>query len=141
VLVSARFLLGYGTKLSLLIEGLGSAYLIGALAYGRRTSCHAILRKSWARFLGRISYSFYLYHPLALACFAPIILRWSLDPFVTAGLIAVTTIVVTLPISLTSFIAVELPFMRLGRFMEGRTERFFRKRRLSDVPAHLPARA
>ena len=71
VMLSARFIFGYASKWSLLFEGFASGALIAALVLGPRFSLHDVLEMKPFRFLGRISYSYYLYHPLALAVFVP----------------------------------------------------------------------
>jgi peptidoglycan/LPS O-acetylase OafA/YrhL len=120
-MMSARLLLGYGSLWSLLVEGTGSAVLIGVLAFGPRLAAHDIFETKPLRFLGRISYSFYLYHPLALALVVPW-LTWVLSeaalaahPFVGSMAIALISVALTIPLAMASYTLVERPMIAVGR--------------------------
>jgi peptidoglycan/LPS O-acetylase OafA/YrhL len=116
-LLSARLLMGYGSRWSLLVEAIASTYIVAALAFARPTSVHKALRTRPFDFLGKTSYSFYLYHPLALSVMVPPLvgLHVSVGPVVAALIISLATIVVALPLAWLSFVIVEVPFMKLGR--------------------------
>jgi peptidoglycan/LPS O-acetylase OafA/YrhL len=121
VLLSARFFLGEGTKWSFLVEGFASAAMIAALVLGPRLAVHDILETKPLRFLGRISYSFYLYHPLALGVFAAILalvvspLWLEAHPFLGSATIAIVTVAVTIPLGYASYALTEKPMIRLSR--------------------------
>jgi peptidoglycan/LPS O-acetylase OafA/YrhL len=121
VMLSARFILGYGSKWSLLFEGLASAALIAALVLGPKFTVHHVLEMKPLRFLGRISYSFYLYHPLALAVFVPTLTimvapSWlQAHPFLGSAAIAITTVAATTLLGYGSFVLTEKPMIQLSR--------------------------
>jgi peptidoglycan/LPS O-acetylase OafA/YrhL len=71
VLIASRFVMGFTSKWALLGEGLAATVLVGLMAHGRDLRGYAWLDARPVRDLGRISYSFYLYHPLFLQILAP----------------------------------------------------------------------
>ena len=115
-LLSARMIIGYSSIWAVLVEGLSAAYLVTALAFGRRWGIHTILETRFLRFLGKISYSLYLYHPLAL----PVIafgLVYRLLPnndLLIIPTLALLTLCGTIPIAWGSFVAIEAPSIRVG---------------------------
>jgi peptidoglycan/LPS O-acetylase OafA/YrhL len=121
MMLTARFILGYGSKWSLLFEGLASAALIAALVLGPRLAIHDVLEMKPLRFLGRISYSYYLYHPLALGVFLPILTiivspSWlQAHPFLATTALAVSTAAATIPLAYGSFVLTEKPMIKLSR--------------------------
>jgi peptidoglycan/LPS O-acetylase OafA/YrhL len=121
VMLSARFLLGYGSNWSVLTEGIAGAVLVGILVGGPRLSLHSLLEMRPIRFIGRISYSYYLYHPMALLLLLPAIIHFmsmsalQAHPFLGSTLIAATTVVAALPLAWASFVLVEKPMIRIGR--------------------------
>jgi peptidoglycan/LPS O-acetylase OafA/YrhL len=120
-MLGARFLLGYSSRWSLLIEGAAAAAVTGLLAYGPRLAVHNLLEWHPIRFLGRISYSFYLYHATALALLVPatgwyMTTPWlNARPFLATLIIATTATVVTTPLAWLSYKLVERPMMQFGR--------------------------
>ena len=121
VMLSARFVLGYGSKWSLLFEGFASAALIAALVLGPRFTLHDVLEMKPLRFLGRTSYSFYLYHPLALGVFVPTLTlmaspSWlQAHPFLGSAAIAITTVGATILLGYGSYVWTEKPMIRFSR--------------------------
>ena len=117
VMLTARFILGYWSKWSLLFEGFASAALIAALVIGPRFALHEVLEIKPLRFFGRISYSYYLYHPLALGVFVPILMivvspSWfQAHPFLGSAAIAITTVGAAIPLGYASFILTEKPMI------------------------------
>ena len=121
VMLSARFVFGYWSKWSLLFEGFASAALIAALVLGPRFALHDVLEMKPLRFLGRISYSYYLYHPLALGVFVPTLTilvspSWlQAHPFLGSAAIAITTVGATISLGYASFVLTEKPMIRVSR--------------------------
>jgi peptidoglycan/LPS O-acetylase OafA/YrhL len=121
LMLTARFFLGYTSKWSLLFEGFGATVLVAALALGPRLAVHTILETKALRFLGRISYSYFLYHPLMLAVFVPILIFiaspvWlDIHPFLGSAVIAIVTVAMTIPLGYVSYLLIEKPMIRLGR--------------------------
>jgi peptidoglycan/LPS O-acetylase OafA/YrhL len=119
VMLTARFLVGYGSRWSLLLEGFASAALIAALVLGPRLAIHDVLERAPLRFLGRISYSYYLYHPLALGVFFPILILvspsgWLDHPFPAGTALAVSTAGAAVFLGYGSFILTEKPMIKLS---------------------------
>jgi peptidoglycan/LPS O-acetylase OafA/YrhL len=120
-MLSARFLLGYASRWSMLIEGAAAAALVGLLACGPRLAVHNLLEWHPIRFLGRISYSFYLYHATTLAVLVPVATwyvtasRLTAHPFLSSLIVAATATAFTIPLAWLSYNLVERPMMRLGR--------------------------
>jgi peptidoglycan/LPS O-acetylase OafA/YrhL len=118
---STRPLLGYGSQWSLVFEAAFSAAIIGILAYGPALSARRALEKPAARFLGQISFSFYLLHPL------PLFAIYSFPPMLDTGLpgvvvafgLFVASVVVILPLAWVSWRFVEVPSTRLARHLFG----------------------
>ena len=120
VMFGARFLFGYASRWSILLEGIGCAGVVGFLAFDRRSLAHRFLEWRPIKFLGRISYSFYLYHATAVYivfALAPLLLPPGIErQSIVGGLImALLCIAVTVPMSFASFVWVERPTMRLGQ--------------------------
>jgi peptidoglycan/LPS O-acetylase OafA/YrhL len=78
----------------------------------------AILVNGFTRFLGRISYSTYLNHPIVIAALFPFY-KWiyalDLSNAVKFGISAVVTITCVIPLSYGTFLLIEKPGIALGR--------------------------
>ena len=120
-LLCARFLLGNGSRWSSLVEGLASATLVALLAFGPRCGLHDLLETRPLRFLGRISYSYYLYHPLTLVLFTSCLFRLNFQsalhasPVVLPMIVALVTVSAAIPLGWASYVLVEKPMIWLGR--------------------------
>ena len=121
IMLNARFLLGYASRWSLLFEGAAAASLIALLAYSSRLSVHNLLEWRPIRFLGRISYSLYLYHATVLALIIPASI-WYMTPsgaqehpFPISGFVALTATLMTIPVAWLSYYLIEQPMIQLGR--------------------------
>ncbi|SAL72988.1 acyltransferase [Caballeronia peredens] len=99
----------------------GSTGLVWAISSGRDTKVLRLLDARWTRALGRVSYSFYLLHFIALYAIAnlmmrtipaTVITRWPLLVMM-AG--CVLSIAITIPIASLSFRYIEKPFTVFGR--------------------------
>jgi peptidoglycan/LPS O-acetylase OafA/YrhL len=120
-MLGARFLLGYSSRWSLLIEGAAAAALVGLLARGPRLGIHRLLEWHPIRFLGRISYSFYLYHVTALLLVVPTTISFitaagaEAHPFLATAIVAPMTVILTVPLAWLSYRWIEHPMMDLGQ--------------------------
>lgn len=96
------------TAITILGETLASGMLIYLIANIRKARIFAVLDTIPARFIGRISYSFYLLHPIGLSL--------ANIPNVTSALVlfALAT-AYTLPMAWLSWRLVEIPFIHLGK--------------------------
>jgi peptidoglycan/LPS O-acetylase OafA/YrhL len=121
VMLTAQILFGYGSTTSLRLEAIGAAVLITVITYGPRLPIHRILEAAPLRFLGRISYSFYLYHPmtfgLTMACLPAMASHSDTEahPFLWSAVIAFLSIVAAIPLGWAGYVWVEKPMVRLGR--------------------------
>jgi peptidoglycan/LPS O-acetylase OafA/YrhL len=59
-----------------ILQGASAAWIVGSLLYGTGQRAHRWLDLPWARFYGRISYSFYLWHELVLIVTARILTHY-----------------------------------------------------------------
>jgi len=120
-LLSARFVLGYESKWSLLLEGINSAILILILVHGPRLAIHRILEMPPLRFLGRISYSYYLYHPLTLKITMGLLpgfftlATMEAQPFLWSAIIALVSVPAAIPFGWAGYVLIEKPASRWGR--------------------------
>jgi peptidoglycan/LPS O-acetylase OafA/YrhL len=99
----------------------GSAGLIWAISSGKEGSLLRILDARWARFLGRISYSFYLLHFIVLYAVGNMLLHVVPTYFVLRQPLTVMlascvlSIGIAIPIAAFAFRFIEKPFTVLGR--------------------------
>jgi peptidoglycan/LPS O-acetylase OafA/YrhL len=125
LLLDARFVFGYWSRASLGVEAIGATLVVAVVAYGPDLRALALLDGSVVRFLGRTSYSFYLYHPVFLSLGVPIVM-WSVSstplaasyPLVVGFLIALATVPPAVVAGKLSFDRVERPAVRWGRRVE-----------------------
>jgi peptidoglycan/LPS O-acetylase OafA/YrhL len=118
VLLLARSILGQGSKYSELVEGCAATVFVAAVVLGPRFALHDILETRTLRFFGRISYSFYLYHPLALYfAFAAVATSdWMMSrPLIGSAAIALISVAITIPLGCASFSLTERPMIWLSR--------------------------
>jgi peptidoglycan/LPS O-acetylase OafA/YrhL len=120
-LLSARALFGFLARPALLIEAAAAGTIVGVLAFGPRLRGHDVLESGPLRFLGRVSYSFYLYHTAALAIVAPSLAvlmtnAWQQEhPYWTAAATSGLSLAVTVPLAWISYALVERPAIQVGR--------------------------
>ena len=98
------------------------ALLVTSLYYGRAGAFGQLLLLPISQFLGRISYSFYLYNFVVLVYFFQAANQfqfgWLKSHPIEAGLFAsLLTVSVTLPLAYASQRWVEMPGIRLGRVL------------------------
>jgi len=103
-------------------QQLAIALLVLVLYYGRGGSLERVLRRPFSRFLGRISYSFYLFNVVLLSIaghfLAPIPLASS-HPVEIGLLAAFVVIPLTFPIAFLSVKLIEVPGTRLAQYLLG----------------------
>ena len=135
----ARPLFGLFTKWSPVFESAAAAGIIAALAYGGTASFARPLDWPLFRFYGRISYSFYLLHPLTLIVMwkMPDQLSWLLGRgvpgvVIAIGLGVVSTAAIT-PLAWLNWRFVEVPGIAAGKRLL--------PRRTAEAPAPLPSGA
>ncbi len=106
-------------SVGLLVECLSAATLVALVAYREGETLFAPLDYPIVRFYGKISYSFYLLHPLSLwfaARVADHVQRLSDLPVSVIALVAaVCSVAATTPFAYLSWRFVETPFVRLGK--------------------------
>ncbi|MFM0629587.1 acyltransferase family protein [Paraburkholderia xenovorans] len=99
----------------------GSSGLIWALGFGQSSRILRVFDSQWCRYLGRVSYSFYLLHFIVLYAIGHLVLevlpsavvvRW---PLVVMGLVCAASILIALPFAQLSYMWVEKPFTLIGR--------------------------
>ncbi|WP_185646541.1 acyltransferase [Burkholderia sp. Bp9143] len=117
---SAFFPLSHPILADILVS-VGAALLIWCIDAGTDHPLFAVLDSKSARFLGRISYSFYLLHFIILYAIANMVLhhapqlwlaRW---PLPIMMIVCLVSIVVALPVSALVFTCVEKPMTQAGR--------------------------
>lgn len=119
-ILSARPILGQSSLWGAIVEAAGSACLVGWLAYTNQHIGRRFLDSQLIRGLGKISYSFYLLHPLALLVF------WrsqdEIEYFralgvpsgvLVIGLTFFSTLIIC-PIAWFVWRTIEMPIMRIG---------------------------
>jgi peptidoglycan/LPS O-acetylase OafA/YrhL len=104
--------------LILMLECLSAAGLVALVAWQQAVPVFRFLDLGIVRFYGRISYSFYLLHPLgilfALRILGPVDFRFAGWPVsVIAMLLTFASILVTTPAAYLSWRLIEMPFINL----------------------------
>jgi peptidoglycan/LPS O-acetylase OafA/YrhL len=123
VIVFSRALLGYDSRVAILTEGLACAYVISFVAVGSFT-LKRFLNARMLRFLGKISYSFYLYHPLLLPLLGFGVV-YRLIPgadIISAPVLVLLTVSATFPVAWASFRYIEMPCQRLNKILAAREQ-------------------
>jgi peptidoglycan/LPS O-acetylase OafA/YrhL len=105
-------------KWTLILQTVASAGIVGSFAFGKPGRASRLLEHPWLRFLGTISFSFYLYHPLSLMVLCKFTLtderlqQINLLWFAVTLIAGTATILIVLPIGWLSWKFVEVPCMR-----------------------------
>jgi peptidoglycan/LPS O-acetylase OafA/YrhL len=93
------------------------AVLIAGIATKRANFTRSILSSSWMQFLGRVSYSTYLFHMVVITLVQAMI--WKFKPAIARPTLLITTLALstigTVAVSYLSWRFVERPFQLLGR--------------------------
>jgi peptidoglycan/LPS O-acetylase OafA/YrhL len=108
------------SALIMLLECLSAATLIGLISWHPATSLFKPLDFASVRFYGRISYSFYLLHPLgilfAFRILDPLTLNARGLPLsITVIFVTLASILLTTPLAYLSWRFIETPCIRLGK--------------------------
>lgn len=101
------------------------ALLVTLLYYNKAGGLGRLLEKSASQFLGRISYSFYLYNPLVLILVLPLAKKWPLaasHPVELGLLVSMPVIAITTLIAYISTRFIELPGIAMGRAVWSKSE-------------------
>ncbi len=133
--------MGYDPTFAWLPEGSAAAVFIALLVYGPALGAYRVLDIGLVRFYGKISYSFYLLHPLTLLVIWKIpetIQSW-IEVGVPSAVIAlmlwlVTSAAIT-PLAAAAYLLVERPGLWLGRRLGAPTSRV-PKLELTESIAH-----
>ncbi|PSO25950.1 acyltransferase [Bradyrhizobium sp. MOS002] len=117
-LASAPLVLLVAIALKGTIQPVAIAIFVALLYYNRAGKLGAFLEKPFSRYLGRISYSFYLYNPVVLCLIAEYPARWPLahsHPIEIGLLVAFPVVLATMCLAHASTRYVEQPAIALGR--------------------------
>lgn len=117
----SRIVLGFESQWSSLAEATFGAIVVAILAFGRPGALGRMLDISLIRFFGRISYSFYLLHPLTLMVMwkIPAILagamRAGVPAVVVAAFLFIASTAAVTPLAFAMYRWVERPGVAAGR--------------------------
>jgi exopolysaccharide production protein ExoZ len=102
----------------IMLECASSAFLVMTIAFRDSLNMFRILDATVVRSYGRISYSFYLLHPIGMAVAIRTIGTSSLPPFV--GVVATTALAVatTTPMAWLLWRYIEVPFIAFGKWFD-----------------------
>jgi peptidoglycan/LPS O-acetylase OafA/YrhL len=104
----------------ILLEAWGSAWIIASITFGPPNAVFRPLDFWLVRFYGRISYSFYLLHPLGIVMAIGCLSAFGLQPTIaTATLTFVFAVLLTTPLAWLSWRMIEVPSKRRGRSQRG----------------------
>lgn len=118
-----------GQKHLVLVQVSAASFLVCYVAFGPSPAVARALNRAPIRFLGRVSYSFYLLHPLTLTVIWNRPQLW--QPILEAGVprlvllvaLAIATVAAVLPLAWLSYRFVEQPGVELGRRLSGRSRK------------------
>jgi peptidoglycan/LPS O-acetylase OafA/YrhL len=116
----SRAVIGWSSNWTVLSETLFGAATVALLAFGKFNSREGRI-SGLARFFGRISFSFYLLHPLTLTLFdsaAPTLttmVNAGIHPLVIATTAFICSVAAVTPLAWLQYQYIERPFIKLGR--------------------------
>jgi peptidoglycan/LPS O-acetylase OafA/YrhL len=121
--LASRPLLGFASKWSAITEAASGAIGVAMLAVGRPNGPAVVFDANIVRFFGRISYSFYLLHPLTLLVIWKIpgalgaVVASGVPTVAVATLLFVVSVAAVTPLAYASYRWVERPGVAAGRSM------------------------
>lgn len=104
-------------------EAVGGALLIGSIAYGAQSSVWRVLEKPVLRWVGKVSYSYYLLHPLALMVLSVALLEFMLvasnyeRPILCSVLLWLGSSAIAFPLAYAIYRLVEKPAIRISKLL------------------------
>ena len=119
LMLSSRHLIE-GQKTGSNIQQISAALLVMLLYHDKVPTVGGLLQRPFAQFMGRISYSFYLYHALCVTLVCHYVLGQtsigaSNHPLEAALLASIVVVGLTIPVAYLSKGLFEDPFIRLGK--------------------------
>lgn len=127
---AARGIFGWDSPWALLLEAMASAILVAVTIWGKPIFALTALEHWSARLLGRLSYSFYLYHPLFAAVVTPpflliaakfgLMANW---PLACGVLLSALTVPPALLAAHWSYWRVEMPSLNMGNAISAKLSR------------------
>ena len=116
----SRAVIGWSSNWTILSETLFGAATVALLAFGKFNSRERRIT-GLARFFGRISFSFYLLHPLTMTLFASAaptlttIVNAGIHPLAIATTAFICSVAAVTPLAWLQYQYVERPFIKFGR--------------------------
>jgi len=95
--------------------GLTSMWIIGKASSGFGGSAGRILEARWVRYLGRISYGLYIYHPFVTWAIIRILMLWGITAGDHLAVFSPVFAITTIGVATLSWFAIEQPVNRLKR--------------------------
>ncbi|OYU91833.1 MAG: hypothetical protein CFE29_02990 [Bradyrhizobiaceae bacterium PARB1] len=126
--LATRHIVGWSSYFTYWFEATFASAIVALLAFGVQASASA----AWYRalqFIGRVSFSFYLLHPITMAFGADLspalsyLVNAGLHPLGVAALLLIGSTALILPIAWVQYRLVELPMVSAGKAMLARRNR------------------
>jgi peptidoglycan/LPS O-acetylase OafA/YrhL len=114
------------------LECVSSALLVLLIAFRTSIGLFSVLDLSLIRFYGRISYSFYLLHPIGIGLALRTVDASGLTTLLAAAVTAMIAVLMTTPMAWLCWRCIEKPFVALGKQLD--IDR--RMPAIADAPTH-----
>lgn len=102
-----------------LLETSGAVILIGMIAHGAHQRVFVVLDRRFAKLAGRVSFSYYLIHPVCLIAVCQVCLDWLLatewHPVVIAAILWAASSAISFPLAWLSYEWIEIPSIGLSK--------------------------